>query len=469
MQKYLFKDFEFVIVRPRPKDVIKGGSVYVEGNTIKAVGKTTEVLDQIEEINEVTVVDGKGKLLMPGLVDAHAHIGEWGSMVCYNYADYTVIPSVEEILDTYFWPAVAWYSEEVAYDLTLFGQAHMLKNGTTTSSNNFLWADTTTRAILDSGARAINHVNVLTTFQRKDAKDGAAQLANIEKAVAKYHDPDGRVQVGIGPDAPWNIETDILVKGIELAEQLDLPFGIHIGEGVPEMEQCDKLWASDGGYMKHLQKLGVLTPRTILWHGIAFNNEQIDMLADLDVSVAFNPLRCPDYRENTRVAYMLHKGMRVGVGTDHASHNIFRAMQAAWQLQDTTDREHHLEHPWTPLELATTRGASALHLEDKIGTLDVGKRADMITYDISRDSNLFPHMESSIIAGLVMQGPGGETHDVMVDGKLLRHNGKFTELDEDDLWERVTRGLNEFKDFYETELREGKRMIVRNHADYADV
>ena len=469
MQKYLFKDFEFVIVRPRPKDVIKGGSVYIEGNTIKAVGKTTDVLEQIEEINEVTVVDGKGKLLMPGLVDAHTHIGEWGSMVCYNYADYTVIPSVEQTLDTYFWPAVAWYSEEAAYDLTLFGLAHMFKNGTTTCSNNFLWADPTTRAILDSGARAINHVNILTTFQRKDAKDGAAQLANIEKTAAKYHDPDGRVQVGIGPDAAWNIETDILVKGIELAEQLDLPFGIHIGEGVPEMEQCDKLWASDGGYMKHLHKLGVLTPRTIFWHGIAFNDEQIDMLADLDVSVAFSPLRCPDYRENTRVAYMLHKGMRVGVGTDHASHNIFRAVQAAWQLQDTTDREHHLEYPWTPLELATTRAASALHLEDKVGTLDVGKRADMITYDISRDSNLFPHMESSIIAGLVMQGPGGETHDVMVDGKLLRQNGKFTELDEDDLWERVTRWLNEFKDFYETGLREGKRMIVRNHADYADV
>lgn len=402
MKKHLFKDFEYVIVRPTPQDVIKGGSVYVEGNTIKAVGKTADVVGQIEEISDVTIIDGKGKLLMPGLVDAHAHIGEWGSMICYNYADYTNIPSVEEILDTYFWPAVAWYSEETAYDFTLFGQAHMLKHGTTTSSNNFLWAEPTTRAIVDSGARCINHVNILTTFERKDAKDGAAQLANIEKVAAKYHDPEGRVQVGVGPDAPWNVDTDTLVEAVKLAERLDLPFGIHMAEGVPEIEQCDKLWASDGGYLKHMEKLGVLTPRTIIWHGIAFNNEDIDMLADLDVSVSYNPLRTPDYRENTRAAYMLHKGMRVGIGTDHASHNIFRAMQAAWQMQDSTDREHHLENAWTPLELATTGGASALHLEDKVGTLDVGKRADMITFDISRDSNLFPHMDSSIIAGLVL-------------------------------------------------------------------
>ena len=469
MHKFHFKDFDYLVVQPSPDHVIIGGSVYVEGDTIKAAGDAAEVEKQIKDNDDVKVIDGKGKLLMPGLVDAHAHIGDWCSQICYNSLNFDMIEEVDQILDIYFWPAWAWYTADAAYDFTLFGLAHMLKHGTTCSSNNYLWAGPTIRALSDSGARGINHANLLTIIQRKDGKNGEEQLARIEETISEYHEPDGRVQVGVGPDTPWNVQSDILVKGMELAERHDLQYGIHIAEGFAEMEECEKLWAGKGGYMKHLLDLGLLTPRTLVWHGIAFNHEQIDILAERDVAVVHCPMRCLEFRYNTHLAYMLHKGMRVGLGTDHAPHNIFRSMYGCRLLQDATQREYHLENPWTPLELATQGGARALRLEDEIGTLDIGKKADLITYDISRESSFFPHTEATVIMGLIMQGPSGTTQDVMVDGKLLRQNGEFTELDEDDLWERTSHRINEFKDYYYDGLKQGKQMVVRNHPDYAGI
>ncbi len=240
MHKFHFKNFDFLVVQPSPDHVINGGSVYVEGNTIKAVGDSVEVEKQIEDKDDVIVIEGKGKLIMPGLVDAHAHIGDWCSQICYNSLNFDMVNEVDQILDIYFWPAWAWYTAE-------------------------------------------------------------------------------------------------------------------------------------------------------------------------------------------------------------------------------------LENPWTPFELATLGGARALRLEDKIGTLDIGKRADLITYDISRESSFFPHMEATIIMGLIMQGPSGTTQEVMVDGKLLRQNGEFIELDEDDLWERTSRWINEFKTYYYNGLKERKKMVVRNHPDYAGI
>ena len=145
MHKFHFKNFDFLVVQPSPDHVINGGSVYVEGNTIKAVGDSVEVEKQIEDKDDVIVIEGKGKLIMPGLVDAHAHIGDWCSQICYNSLNFDMVNEVDQILDIYFWPAWAWYTAEAAYDLTLFGLAHMLKHGTTCSSNNYLWAEPTTR------------------------------------------------------------------------------------------------------------------------------------------------------------------------------------------------------------------------------------------------------------------------------------------------------------------------------------
>ena len=468
-RRFLFQNYDFVIARASPDDVIARGSLYVEDGEIKAIGRAEDVEQTVGDAAGVDIIDGRGKLLMPGLVDAHAHIGDWCSQICYNALDYDQIQEVDQVLDVYFWPAWAWYSAEAAYDLTLFGLAHMLERGTTCSSNNYLWAEPTVRALADSGARGINHSNLLTIIQRKDARDGHDQLAKIEETIQEYHQADGRVQVGIGPDTPFNVKAEVLVKGMELAERYDLSYGIHVAEAREEVERADRLWADDGGYLQHLRALDLLTPRTLMWQAIALDHDAIDMLADLDVAIGHCPLRCADFRCNTEVAYMLKKGMRVGLGTDHASHNLFRAMWGCRLMQDASDREHHLPQPWTPLELATLGSARALRLDHHIGTLEVGKRADLITYDLSRESGFFPHMEATIIMGLVMQGPTGTTNDVMVDGRFLRRDGEFTELDRERIWAQATRWIDEFKGYYYSGLEAGTAMVVRNHRDYMDL
>jgi cytosine/adenosine deaminase-related metal-dependent hydrolase len=163
---------------------------------------------------------------------------------------------------------------------------------------------------------------------------------------------------------------------------------------------------------------------------------------------------------------MLKQGVKVGLGTDMPTHNLFNVMLSVSQQHAIMPRELRGVMPWTPFELATLGSARALRWEEKIGTLEPGKRADVVTIDLTHNTDLFPLNVGTLLLFLAVNGPGTEVADAMVDGRFLRRDGKFTLVDEDELMERAQYWCDKFSADYMQAQSEGRPMFERIHEEY---
>jgi cytosine/adenosine deaminase-related metal-dependent hydrolase len=147
-------------------------------------------------------------------------------------------------------------------------------------------------------------------------------------------------------------------------------------------------------------------------------------------------------------------------------HNLFNAMLSVAQQHNIMLREIRGIMPWTPFELATLGSARALGWEDKIGTLEPGKRADLVTIDLTRNTSLFPLNVGTLLTFMALNGPGTEVADAMVDGKFLRRNGKFTIFDEEAIIARAQQWCDKFAVDYMEAKKIGNPMFNRVHEEY---
>jgi len=167
------------------------------------------------------------------------------------------------------------------------------------------------------------------------------------------------------------------------------------------------------------------------------NEAEIDMMAEYGVAIAHCPPTNSILGNCAYLPYMLHKGVKVGLGTDFPTHNLFNVMLSVSQQHAIMPRPMRGLLPWTPYELATLGSARALRWEDQIGTLEVGKRADVVTIDLTCNTSLFPLNVGTLMLFLSVNGPGTEVTDALVDGHFLRRDGKFTFLDEAEIMGRA--------------------------------
>lgn len=470
MGKVLFRNCRFLISRPTPfGGILENGAVYVEGPIIKAVGPSAEIEQQYGSEPGLEIVDARDKIVMPGLVDCHNHIGEAHMFLIFGWLTSPLTGIVDTAIRV-LWPAYNWLTDESVYDLTLYGLVNLLKHGTTTYANAFPFPDAVYRAAAYAKMRTVIHVQMITSVNLPDARDEQEYLAMTERVIRDYHNTeDGLIQIGVHPSATYNCTQNMLIKGMELAEKYDVQYATHVAEAPDEKERADATWADEGGQIQHLRNIGLMKPRTLFFHGAVLNEREIDIVAETGVAIAHCPATNSILGNCAYLPYMLQAGVKVGLGTDLPTHNLFNVMLSVSQQHNIMPRPLRGLPPWTPFELATVGSARALRLEDKIGTLEVGKRADIVTIDLRHNTSLLPVNVGSLLTFIAVNGPGTEVADAMVDGRFLRRDGQFTIFDEERIIARAMEWCDKFAVDWFKFQESGKPMFNRVHEEYTRI
>jgi 5-methylthioadenosine/S-adenosylhomocysteine deaminase len=470
MKKTLFKNCRFLISQPTPfGGILENGAVYVEGPIIKAVGPSDDIVAQYGDQDGLEVIDASQKIVMPGLVDCHNHVGEAHMFHVFGWLESPLTGIIDTAIRI-LWPSYNWLTDESVYDLTLLGLVNMLKHGTTTYANAFTHPDAVYKASAFAKMRTVIHTQMITSVNLPDAKDEAEYLALAEASINNYHNTmDGLIQVGVHPSATYNCTQSMLTKGMELAEKYDVQYATHVAEAPDEKARADETWADEGGQIQHLHNIGLLSPRSLFFHGTALNEKEIDLYAETGTALAHCPPTNSILGNCAYVPYMLQAGVKVGLGTDCPTHNLWNVMLSVSQQHAIMPREIRGMAPWTPFELATVGSAKALRLEDKIGTLEPGKRADIVTVDLTRNTSLYPLNVGTLLTFMAFNGPGTQVSDAMVDGEFLRRDGEFTIFDEDAIIAKANEWCDKFTVDYMTAKAAGDPMFNRVHEEYTRI
>lgn len=460
MASILIKDARYVIASP-PFNIIEGGSVLIEDNRIVEVAPEVT----LEEGDEPDVViDASDKIVMPGLVDAHTHLLECHQFALFGYLEEPLM-GIGDALDKVVWPAWSWIPEEAAYDLQMLGLLNLLKTGTTACSDAGMFPDETGRASVDAGLRVELAPTLITSLRLKDSNGPEDDLARTEEAIKTWHGAaDGRITYRVHPSATYNCHEWFLEACAELADEYEVGLATHMAESVDEAERAKEIWPE--GEVQRAYDLGLMGPRSLFFHSCILDDEEIALYAETGTSVAHCPLTNLILGNVARVPKMLAEGVNVGLGTDMPTNDLFNVMRSVSQIHTIMPREHRGLAPWGPYEMATVGGARALNLEDEIGTLEPGKKADLITLDLEHNTRLFPLTPQVLYTMLTVNGSGMDVADVIVDGEILMRDREIPHLDEDAIIARAQEWTDEFIQYYLEKVEKGEPLVEQVHEEF---
>jgi 5-methylthioadenosine/S-adenosylhomocysteine deaminase len=467
MNKILVRNCQYLITRPGSVEgIIQNGAVYIEGSHIMAVGKSPQIEAQYAEQPGLDILDASHKAVLPGLVDAHNHVGEVHTLLVPGWLD-TPITGIIDAMELMYWPAYNWLTEQSAYDLTLFGLLHALKHGATTHSDAMIFPDAIYRASVEAKARTVIYPQVISSVQLADARDKNEYLAHTEAAIQNYHKTgDGMIRVGVHPSAIYNNTEEMLLGCMKLASKYGVQFVTHLAESPEEMAKYTDIYCEYGGVVPYLRTLGLLGPHTVVFHGTLLTEGDLDILAETGTSLVHCPSTNSWFGYCAYLPYMLKIGLNVALGTDCVTHNLFNVIFSVMQHHNIMPRDLRGVDPAVIFELATLGGARVLGLEESIGSLEPGKKADLITIDLQDSSSLFPLSPQVFYSMLALNGAGSVACDVLIDGVFVRRNSHFTFLDEAAIIAHAREWCDRFDLDYHRMKQAKLPMFRRLHAEF---
>jgi 5-methylthioadenosine/S-adenosylhomocysteine deaminase len=398
-------------------EVLAAADLAIAGDRIVGVGRAPEgfVPDR--------VVDGRDRIVLPGLINTHTHLS---MTLMRNYAD-----------DLQFWP---WLMERVKpledhlvpEDVRIgarLGIAELIRGGTTCFHDMYFELDQVADEVASAGLRAR-----LCGALFDNSGQGEALLRAAVHVHEEWHGKaDGRVTVGLGPHSAYLCSPPYLREILSEAERLGCGLHIHLAETEREVEENRQRHGSTP--VQLLADLGCFRVPVIAAHGIYLDTADQRLLAEGGVTVAHNPSSNLKLANGIApVQNLLDSGVNVSLGTDGAASNnnlnLFEEMHLAALLQKWLQRDPETLPAREVVRMATIRGAQALGLEREIGSLEVGKRADLIVIDAAQ-----PHLapRHDPVALLVYSAQAADVTMVLVDGRVLLEDRKLTTIDEDGL------------------------------------
>lgn len=411
-----------VVTMDETRRVYESGFVAVRGARIVAVGDAASLAAGNYRAKQI--INTGGKVVLPGLINTHTHIP---MTLLRGLADDL---DLQEWLTKYIFPAEA---KNVTRDFvvagTRLGLAEMIRGGTTTYADMYYFEDAIAEETKRAGVRGVLGETVID-FPVPDNKTWAAALKYTESFLQRWQG-DALITPAIAPHAPYTVSTEHLAEVKAMAERLAAPIIIHLAEAPTETKFiADKYNTRPALY---LEKLNFLSPRVLAAHAVHVNDEEIKILKQREVGVAHCPQSNMKLSSGAApVPQMLKVGVRLGLGTDGAASNHDLSM---WEEIDTAAKLHKLVtmNPTVvtaqqALEMATIGGARALHMEKEIGSLEAGKRADLIVVDLSAPRlaplyNLYSHLTYVVKAA--------DVTDTIVNGRVLMRARRLLTLDEE--------------------------------------
>jgi 5-methylthioadenosine/S-adenosylhomocysteine deaminase len=411
----------YVITMDTQRRVIENGAVAVRGERILGVGSKAEIDSRFQPKQRL---DRPDAILAPGLINTHTHAA---MSLFRGLADDL---KLQDWLNRFIFPAEAKnLSAEFVRWGTRLGVLEMLLGGTTTFTDMYYFEDVVAEVAKEAGMRGVLGETIIG-FPVADAKTPADSLRFTEGYLKRFRN-DPLVVPAVAPHAIYTNSDETLRAARTLANRYAVPLIIHVSE--TKKENDDELAKRRMTPVKALDALGVFNGRTVAAHCVWVNDADMATLKSRGVGVA----HCPS--SNMKLASgvapvlkMRALGIAVGLGTDSSAGsnndvNMFEEVDLAAKLQKVTMLDPQALPASAALEMATIAGARALGLEKEIGSLEAGKRADMIFVRLDRP-NAVPLYDP--VSQMVYALKAEDVRDVMVNGKPVVHDGKILTLDE---------------------------------------
>jgi 5-methylthioadenosine/S-adenosylhomocysteine deaminase len=410
-----------VVTMDGSRRVIENGGVAIKGGRIVAVDNTA-VIDRNYAAREV--VDATGKVVIPGLINGHTHV----PMTLFRgLADDL---DLQEWLTKYIFPAEAKnVTEEFVRVGARLGLAEMIRGGTTTYCDMYYFEDAIADETFKAGMRGVLGETVID-FPVADNKTNEQAMAYVEKFVSHWKG-NALIVPAIAPHAPYTVSEDHLKAIRAFSDRTGAPIVTHISETKREVD--DSLKAKGASPIDYLNRIGFLNNRVIAAHVVWPSEEELGLLKKLGVGIVHNPQSNMKLASGVApVPEMLKADLPVGLGTDGAASNNDLNL---WEEMDTTAKLHKLisKDPKVvtaaeAFEMATIRGARALHLEKEIGSIEKGKRADLVVVDLD-DLNQTPSY--NIYSDLVYATKAADVRTVIVEGRVIMRDRRLLTLNEE--------------------------------------
>ena len=395
-------------------EVIKNGNIYIENEKIKKI--TNDKID----FSYDKKIDGKNYLAMPGFVNAHTHVG---MSLFRNFSDDVELMTW---LNEKIWPLEDKLIAEDVYWASLLSHAEMIMTGTTTFADMYYFEDQTIKALEKSKMRA--QISRGLTLEDKNYKKIEE---NIDLFKKYENSQDGRINIAFGPHAIYTTDKNYLKEINKYAKKYKMPIHIHLSETKTENTDCMKRFNQSPTEV--FEECGIFENKTISAHGVYLSDKDLDILSKYDVSVVHNPSSnlklSSGFLDCTRV---INKKINLAMGTDSSASNNNLSMIKEISLTSLVSKYNNPQNlkAYDVLKMATINGAKALGLDDKIGTLEEGKLADIILIDLNNPNHT---PQNNLISSLPYSTFDKDVSYVIINGDLVYDDKKFVYLNEEEI------------------------------------
>ncbi len=415
-----------VLIMDKAFTVVEDGAVAVSGQYIAEVGPKAEVREKYQSSE---ILDAEGGIVLPGLVNAHTH----AAMTLFRgIAD--DLPLMEWLND-YIFPAETLLSPKVVYDGTLLACAEMIRSGTTCFCDMYLFEQEVARAARDAGVRAVVG-EVLYDFPSPNYGPPQEGLRYSEQLIRDWKGHP-IIYPAVEPHAVYTCSPRYLEQIMELSARYRVPYIIHLAESQGEMAQVREKFGKTP--VEHMEELGLLNDLVIADHSVCLTPMEIEIYRRHKVKVA----HCPE--SNMKLAsgvapvpHMLEAGVVVGLGTDGCASNnnldLFQEMDTAAKLHKVHTMDPTVMDARSVLTMATRGGAAALGLAEEIGSLEPGKRADLIVVE-TRSPHLTPMYNP--YSHIVYAARGADVRHTVINGQVVMQDRQPLTLDEEAVMARA--------------------------------
>jgi 5-methylthioadenosine/S-adenosylhomocysteine deaminase len=433
--------------------IIKNGSLLRCETDIDSIAINNGRIIDIDSYENISnkykakkTLNAKGKLIIPGFVNAHSHIS-----MSYLKGIADDLPLMDW-LQNHIWPIEnKFMCEEYIYNAALHGACEMIKNGITSFNDMYFFGDFAAQASEKAGLRAVIGEGILD-FPVANYNNADEIFAYIKRMNEKYKESDF-IDFAVAPHAIYTCGKENLIKAKDLAGKLDILLHIHLSETEFEVQECLKKTGKTP--VEYLDSIGFFEGNVIAAHGIWVNEEEMHILAQRNVSVAVNT------KSNLKLAsgfapikQYLSNGVNICLGTDGVASNnnlsMFEEMRITSGLHKTLNNDPTFLPAEEMVKTATINGAVALNKENEIGSIEVGKKADLVLIETD---NICTQPLYDAYSHLVYSITSEQIKDVIINGKIVMQNRKIVNIEEDEIVEKANYYRAKIKKDLDNDLR----------------
>lgn len=374
--------------------------------------------------NADKVINASNKLIMPGFVNTHTHLA---MSLFRGYKD-------ERKLEDWLFNAIFPVEDKLTVDDIYYGSylscVEMIKAGTTTCNDMYFKCEGTLKALEETGMRGS-----VSWAINDNMSDDYVRLS--KEYAEKYNKKDSRIRVISCFHAPYTCNPATVGLAVNLSKELNLPIHTHLSETVSEENTSKETYGKSS--TEYMKDLGVFDGHVILAHGIHMSDSDIEILKNIKGGISTNPISNAKLASGIcDVVKLRNNGINVGIGTDGQGStttlSIFDELRTCAYLQKLKYEDPTIIKSYDLLKMATIEGAKVLGLDNEIGTIEVGKKADLILIDLN-SPNLWPH--NDICTNLVFSGTEENINTVIIDGNILMEDRKLININEKDILNKI--------------------------------